>query len=577
MTCDDSSENHHSEDRDIESLGLVLPPAAARRWRPGARAILFAGVAGACALGVGLGLWARPDSHERGIAVAQVAPDTPDAEPAGRKLQIVIGDRSAPVGAPIEVLPQAPKSLFAALTPAPRSRDGSVAAPSPAPILASAAPPAGPPPGLTHASHPDILPRLAPLMTAALAAPRLIVEKIKSVEPPTFAKPERTEPTTVRRVQMADADTQASRLAAERVAREKAAAQVAAKRAATQAAADQAAADRAEAHRTELAQAAEAKTAQMKLQKAKLAQAKLAEAKLADARLAQAKLTQAKLTQAKLTQAKLTQAKLTQAKLTQAKFAQAKLAKAAQTKQAQIRLAQAAQAQQVQTRWAQAKAEKAESIRLAKAEKAENLRLAQAEAKGRAEAQVEAKAMVFAEARDEARKRARLEALVHAVQKALPHMAAAPVETAKLDAKRIAKRAAQARHDDPMVERASLKSRKTPHFVEPAARSHPVPLVPAPPSGLVKVSAPRCASRDPGEALVCADPSLSAADRQLARAYQGARAAGVPEVQLQRQQQQWLAARSAAAREAPWAVRDVYLARIAELNGQTKDAHGDGY
>jgi hypothetical protein len=557
MTCDDSSENHHSEDRDIESLGLVLPPAAARRWRPGARAILFAGVAGACALGVGLGLWARPDSHERGIAVAQVAPDTPDAEPAGRKLQIVIGDRSAPVGAPIEVLPQAPKSLFAALTPAPRSRDGSVAAPSPAPILASAAPPAGPPPGLTHASHPDILPRLAPLMTAALAAPRLIVEKIKSVEPPTFAKPERTEPTTVRRVQMADADTQASRLAAERVAREKAAAQVAAKRAATQAAADQAAADRAEAHRTELAQAAEAKTAQMKLQKAKLAQAKLAEAKLADARAAQERLAQAKLTQAK--------------------FAQAKLAKAAQTKQAQIRLAQAAQAQQVQTRWAQAKAEKAESIRLAKAEKAENLRLAQAEAKGRAEAQVEAKAMVFAEARDEARKRARLEALVHAVQKALPHMAAAPVETAKLDAKRIAKRAAQARHDDPMVERASLKSRKTPHFVEPAARSHPVPLVPAPPSGLVKVSAPRCASRDPGEALVCADPSLSAADRQLARAYQGARAAGVPEVQLQRQQQQWLAARSAAAREAPWAVRDVYLARIAELNGQTKDAHGDGY
>ena len=562
MTCDDSSENHHSEDRDIESLGLVLPPAAARRWRPGARAILFAGVAGACALGVGLGLWARPDSHERGIAVAQVAPDTPDAEPAGRKLQIVIGDRSAPVGAPIEVLPQAPKSLFAALTPAPRARDGSVAAPSPAPILASAAPPAGPPPGLTHASHPDILPRLAPLMTAALAAPRLIVEKIKSVEPPTFAKPERTEPTTVRRVQMADADTQASRLAAERMAREKAAAQVAAKRAATQAAADQAAADRAEAHRTELAQAAEAKTAQMKLQKAKLAQAKLAEAKLADARAAQERLAQARLTQAKLTQAK---------------FAQAKLAKAAQTKQAQIRLAQAAQAQQVQTRWAQAKAEKAESIRLAKAEKAENLRLAQAEAKGRAEAQVEAKAMVFAEARDEARKRARLEALVHAVQKALPHMAAAPVETAKLDAKHIAKRAAQARHDDPMVERASLKSRKTPHFVEPAARSHPVPLVPAPPSGLVKVSAPRCASRDPGEALVCADPSLSAADRQLARAYQGARAAGVPEVQLQRQQQQWLAARSAAAREAPWAVRDVYLARIAELNGQTKDAHGDGY
>ena len=93
----------------------------------------------------------------------------------------------------------------------------------------------------------------------------------------------------------------------------------------------------------------------------------------------------------------------------------------------------------------------------------------------------------------------------------------------------------------------------------------------------MKVSTPRCASRDPGEALVCADPNLGAADRQLARAYQGARAAGVPDAQLQRQQERWLAARSAAAREAPWAVHDVYLARIAELNGLAKDAHGDGY
>ena len=70
---------------------------------------------------------------------------------------------------------------------------------------------------------------------------------------------------------------------------------------------------------------------------------------------------------------------------------------------------------------------------------------------------------------------------------------------------------------------------------------------------------------------------LGAADRQLSRAYQGARAAGVPDAQLQRQQQRWLQARSAAAREAPWAVHDVYLARIAELNSQAHDAHGDGF
>ena len=93
----------------------------------------------------------------------------------------------------------------------------------------------------------------------------------------------------------------------------------------------------------------------------------------------------------------------------------------------------------------------------------------------------------------------------------------------------------------------------------------------------MRVSASRCGQRDPGEALVCADPNLGAADRQLTRAYQGARAAGVSDAQLQRQQQRWLAARTAAAREAPWAVHDVYMARIAELNGQARDAHGDGY
>ncbi|THD57745.1 pentapeptide repeat-containing protein [Phenylobacterium sp.] len=556
MTRDDSSEDHRNADRGAEGAGLVLPPPE-RRWRPGARAILFAGVAGACALGVGLGLWARPDPHERGIAVAQAAADTPDPQPAGRKLQIVIGDRPAPVGAPIEVLPQAPRSLFAALTPAPHPNAARAAVPAPAPVLASATSPA-------PASHPDILPRLAPLMTAALAAPRLFVEKIKAVEPPVFAQAQtdraKAEPPTVRRTPMFEADARATRLAVMRLAAEKAAAQ--------------ADADQAAAHRMELAQAAEAKAAQAKAQQARLAEAKLVEArleavKLADAKAAQAKLTQAKLTQAKLAQSKLAQSKLAQSKLAQAKLTQAKLAKAAEARQAQqIRLAQAAQ-----EKAAEAKAEKAEAIRLAKAEKSQALRLAQAEAKGRAEAQVEAKAMVLAEARDEAKKRARLEALVHAVQKALPHMAPAPVETAKLDARR----AARSRHDEAVVERASLKARKSPHPAEPPARSRPAPVVPAPPSGLVKVSAPRCASRDPGEALVCADPSLGAADRQLTRAYQGARAAGVPEAQLQRQQQQWLAARSAAAREAPWAVRDVYLARIAELNGLAKDAHGDGY
>ena len=70
------------------------------------------------------------------------------------------------------------------------------------------------------------------------------------------------------------------------------------------------------------------------------------------------------------------------------------------------------------------------------------------------------------------------------------------------------------------------------------------------------------------------DPTISDADRQMNRAYSSARAAGVPDWQLRRQQQRWEQARAAAAREAPWAVHDVYLARIAELHDLTRDAEG---
>lgn len=96
------------------------------------------------------------------------------------------------------------------------------------------------------------------------------------------------------------------------------------------------------------------------------------------------------------------------------------------------------------------------------------------------------------------------------------------------------------------------------------------------PVKLARAGAKTCASSDPGAALVCADASLSAADRQLARAYREAEAAGVPAWQLKQQQQRWLAARAAAAREAPWAVQDVYTARLAELKDMTRDAR-QGY
>lgn len=73
------------------------------------------------------------------------------------------------------------------------------------------------------------------------------------------------------------------------------------------------------------------------------------------------------------------------------------------------------------------------------------------------------------------------------------------------------------------------------------------------------------------------DTAVRDADRQMSRAYSSARAAGVPDWQLRKQQARWEAARASAAREAPWAVHDVYLARIAELHDLTKNAQASGY
>ena len=84
-----------------------------------------------------------------------------------------------------------------------------------------------------------------------------------------------------------------------------------------------------------------------------------------------------------------------------------------------------------------------------------------------------------------------------------------------------------------------------------------------------------CASPDPGEALVCADPRLHQRDRQLQRAFRNAEAAGVPASALQRQQERWRLARAAAARDGPWAVEDVYEARIAELHDLARDARDE--
>ena len=504
----------------------ALPPAAELSLAPpprrrGGRGVLFAGVAGACLLGVGAGLWARPGMNDRNLALA--APVAPVSGPA-RTLQVVVDDRPAPLGAPMQVLP----ASTAAHTIATQTPQPSLASPplTAEPPRAAVRAPAPQPPAVQMAGaeppapKPFDVARFAPLIAAAAAAPRMLITRLEAPKPPPVllakAEPDRTAQ------EAAETAAAAHRLALDRVAEQKAAA-----------------AER----------AAEAKAARDQAAETRLAEAKAAQAQAAQLRAAQIRIAQ-------IDKAKADKARGDKAKSDKARAAQIQLAKAEAARDA-------------------AKADHLAKLAQLKADRAEAVRLAKAEAKGRAEARAEAKAEALAEAREEAQKQIRLASLVRTLKRAMPHelKAAAPVQTAKLDRKHGKK---AGRHEA-VMERASLKNHKA-HATQPPSRAHAAPPPPLQrPAGLMKVSAPRCAQRDPGEALVCADPNLGAADRQLARAYQGARAAGVPDAQLMRQQQRWLAARTAAAREAPWAVHDVYMARIAELNGQAREAHGDGY
>ena len=179
-------------------------------------------------------------------------------------------------------------------------------------------------------------------------------------------------------------------------------------------------------------------------------------------------------------------------------------------------------------------------------------------AKAEAETLAARKAKAERSAREAEAREARAEAKAAAMRKA-------KVESARIAEVAEAKARARAAEKKSARRLAEEKRRTTPKSV--AAASRP----PAKATKLAKAST-RCASPDPGEALACSDPALGAAERQLSRAYRQAEAAGVPPETLERQQRRWLAARANAAREAPWAVHDIYLARIAELHDQTRHA-----
>jgi uncharacterized protein YecT (DUF1311 family) len=74
--------------------------------------------------------------------------------------------------------------------------------------------------------------------------------------------------------------------------------------------------------------------------------------------------------------------------------------------------------------------------------------------------------------------------------------------------------------------------------------------------------------------MVCADPELAAADRELNRAWRRALRSGAPVDQLRQDQRDWLAIREDAARRSPRALANVYDQRIDELNQIADD--GDG-
>jgi len=122
----------------------------------------------------------------------------------------------------------------------------------------------------------------------------------------------------------------------------------------------------------------------------------------------------------------------------------------------------------------------------------------------------------------------------------------------------------------------------SPSATPAAAPSH---LVQAPPRLVdLETPAPLAAppvATDPCQAvrgraahMVCADPDLAAADRELHRAYRRALRSGVPPEQLRDEQDDWLAIREDAARRSPRAVASIYEQRIHELD-RIADEDGD--
>jgi len=101
-----------------------------------------------------------------------------------------------------------------------------------------------------------------------------------------------------------------------------------------------------------------------------------------------------------------------------------------------------------------------------------------------------------------------------------------------------------------------------------AARPYAAPAYPR----MASVDGPCGGGLSRAAQMVCSDPDLSAADRELNRAYRRAlRAGAIPPEQLRADQRDWLAAREDAARRSPRAVARLYDQRIDDLNSLADD------
>jgi hypothetical protein len=114
----------------------------------------------------------------------------------------------------------------------------------------------------------------------------------------------------------------------------------------------------------------------------------------------------------------------------------------------------------------------------------------------------------------------------------------------------------------------------------PAVTIAPAPAQPPGPQAYPQPQTPQVADRCGGTAsladqMVCQDPRLAAADRDMARALRRALASGVSPGQLRAEQRDFAMIREDAARRSPRALFSAYAQRIDELNAIAEDG-GEG-